>query len=191
MASIPETRYARHGDVHIAYQEIGDGPFDLLYVPQGSVPIDLMWDEPVLASALRRVASFCRLIVCDLRGWGSSDAVPWAELPAMQAWMDDLGEVLDAVGSEQAALFSSAESGLAAMLFAATHPERVRAMVVWSPYARFVRAPDHPWGAPYETVNRYVGGLREMWGTGELVEVLHRVAATMPASAAGGPAASD
>jgi class 3 adenylate cyclase len=172
MAPIPDTQYARHGDTHLAYQVLGDGPFDLLHIVMGYLPIDLMWDEPVLARALRRVASFSRLITCDLRGWGSSDAVPTVGLPTMQAWMDDLGAVLDAAGSKQVALFASAEAGLPAMLFAATHPERVRAMVLWSPYAKFVRAPDYPWGAPQATVDLYVDRLREAWGTGGLVELL-------------------
>jgi class 3 adenylate cyclase len=172
MASVPETRYARRGGVHVAYQVLGEGPLDVLHVAMGNVPIDCMWDEPGLAGALRRLASFSRLITCDLVGFGSSDTVPSAALPAMQSWMDDLGAVLDAVSSPQAALFASEESALPVMLFAATYPTRVRALVLWSPYARFARDVDYPWGVPGDVVERAVAVARERWGTGASVELL-------------------
>ncbi|HKV30745.1 MAG TPA: adenylate/guanylate cyclase domain-containing protein [Candidatus Dormibacteraeota bacterium] len=173
MATVPETVYASNGTVHLAYQVLGAGPFDVLHVPEGYLPIDLMWDEPVLASAIRRIASFSRLISCDLRGWGSSDAVPWSGVPAMQAWMDDLGAVLDAAGSEQATFFAAGgQACLPVMLFAATHPERVRALVLWSPYAKYARAPDYPWGVPQHTLDRMVDQYRQLVGTGRLIEVL-------------------
>ncbi len=107
MAVAPDTKYAFDGEHHVAYQVLGEGGPDLLYVPTATFPIDLMWDEPVLARGLHRLASFSRLITCDLIGVGSSDAVPIAELPAMQAWTDGIGSALDAAGSECAAIFAA------------------------------------------------------------------------------------
>src|ERR1700760_3404720 len=146
MPSVPETLYARDGDAHLAYQVVADNGSDLLFIPTGSFPIDLLWDEPTVAGHLRRLASFSRLIMTDLLGVGSSDAVPIWDRPAMQVWTDGLAAVLDAAGSECASVFAMAESALPAMLLAATHPERVRSLVLWSPYPRFLRAPDYPAG---------------------------------------------
>jgi class 3 adenylate cyclase len=172
VTKVPETRYARKGDVHIAYQVVGDGPFDLLYAAHGLTPIDLMWDEPLLARALRRLASFSRLIVAEVGGWGSSDSVPTAELPAMQAWMDDLAAVLDAAKSERAALFAYGEACLHTMLFAAAHPERVRAMVLWSPFARFARASDHQFGVPEPTLVRLIDARHQAHGNGGALDII-------------------
>ena len=105
MAGAPDTRYARYGDAHIAYQVASEVGSDLLFVPTATFPIDLIWDEPVAARSLRRLASFSRLILCDLLGVGSSDPVPIANLPAMQAWTDGIDAVLDAAGSDRAAIF--------------------------------------------------------------------------------------
>ena len=101
MTGVPETRYARLGDAHIAYQMLGDGP-DLLFVPVASFPIDLIWDEPAVAGPLRRLASFSRLILTDLLGAGSSDRLPPDGQPPLQMWTDGLLTVLDTVGSERA-----------------------------------------------------------------------------------------
>jgi hypothetical protein len=116
MAGTPETLYAKDGDSHhLAYQVVGDGP-DLLFVPTATFPIDLLWDEPTVAGHLRRLASFSRLILTDLLGTGSSDAVPIHDRPAMQAWTDGLVAVLDAVGSECVSVFAMLESALPVML---------------------------------------------------------------------------
>ncbi|GBG37343.1 alpha/beta fold hydrolase [Mycobacterium montefiorense] len=130
MAAVPETVYARDGDAHLAYQVVADNGPDLLFVPTGTFPIDLLWDEPTVAGHLRRLASFSRLIMTDLLGVGSSDAVPIHDRPAMQAWTDGLVAVLDAVGSECATVFGMSESALPVMLLAASHPHRVRSLVL-------------------------------------------------------------
>src|ERR1700730_4936962 len=122
MAAGPQTVYTRDGDIHLAYQIADDHGPDLLFVPTATFPIDLLWDEPTVARHLRRLGSFSRLIMTDLLGMGSSDAVPIHDRPAMQAWTDGLVAVLNAVGSESACVFAMAESALPVMLLAATHP---------------------------------------------------------------------
>jgi hypothetical protein len=119
MAAAPETRYATAGPHHLAYQALGDNGPDLLYVPTATFPIDLMWDEPAFAHGLRRLASFSRLITCDLLGVGSSDAVG-ANVPALQAWSDGIGAVLDAAWSACSAVFAATESTFPALLYAAS-----------------------------------------------------------------------
>ncbi|MDT5002680.1 MAG: hypothetical protein QOK12_4785 [Mycobacterium sp.] len=172
MAAVPETVYARDGDAHLAYQVVADNGPDLLFVPTGSFPIDLLWDEPTVAGHLRRLASFSRLIMADLLGVGSSDAVPIHDRPAMQVWTDGLVAVLDAVGSECASVFAMAESALPAMLLAASHPQRVRSLVLWSPYPRFLRAPDYPDGMPEPIFTRYVDSFGDTAGTGAVADHL-------------------
>jgi len=172
MAAIPQTVYARDGDVHLAYQIIADRGPDLLFVPTGTFPIDLLWDEPTVAGHLRRLASFSRLIMTDLLGVGSSDAVPIHDRPAMQSWTDGFVAVLDAVGSESASVFAMAESALPVMLLAASHPQRVHSLVLWSPFARYLRAPDYPFGMPEPTFTRYVDALGDTVGTGAVADLL-------------------
>jgi class 3 adenylate cyclase len=166
-----ETRYARVGDVRVAYQVVGDHGPDLLFVPTGMFPIDLIWDEPTVAGHLRRLASFSRLILTDLVGGGSSDDLLDDE-PALQLWVDGLLAVLDAVGSESASLFTMQGAGLPAIQLAASHPQRVRSLVLWSPHALYARAPDHPFGMPEATLRRYVDLTGEMMGTGAIVDRL-------------------
>src|SRR5947209_15299685 len=117
MPSRPETRYARSGELNIAYQVIGDGPFDLVYVPGWISNVELMWEEPSRAQFLGRLASFSRLILFDKRGTGMSDPVPLDRLPTLEDRMDDVRAVMDAVGSERAALFGFSEGGLMSLLF--------------------------------------------------------------------------
>ncbi|OBA82434.1 cyclase [Mycobacterium sp. 1164966.3] len=172
MAAVPQTVYARDGDTHLAYQVVADRGPDLLFVPTSTFPIDLLWDEPTVARHLRRLSSFSRLIMTDLLGMGSSDAVPIHDRPAMQAWTDGLVAVLDAVGSKSASVFAMGESALPAMLLAATHPQRVRSLVLWSPYPCFVRTPDYPHGMPEPTVSRYIAGFGDTVGTGAVADNL-------------------
>jgi class 3 adenylate cyclase len=172
MAAIPETLYARDGDVHLAYQIVGDRGPDLLFVPTATFPIDLLWDEPTVAGHLRRLASFSRLILTDLLGVGSSDVVPIHERPAMQSWTDGLVAVLDAVGSECVSVFAMSESALPVMLLSASHPHRVRSLVLWSPFALFRRCPEYPSGMPESTLARYLDSYRDTVGTGAVVEQL-------------------
>ncbi|MET0475159.1 MAG: adenylate/guanylate cyclase domain-containing protein [Mycobacterium sp.] len=172
MAGIPETVYARDRGVNLAFQVLdGVGP-DLLFVPTPRFPIDLIWDDPTVARHLRRLSSFGRMILTDLLGLGSSDAVPINERPAMQSWTDGLLAVLDAAGSESAAVFGMAGSALPAMLLAASHPERVRSLVLWSPYACFLRTPDQPFAMPEATYEKMHAGFGLAAGTGSATELL-------------------
>jgi class 3 adenylate cyclase len=149
----PETRYARSGDLNIAYQVVGDGPLDLVYVPGWVSNIELMWEEPAMAHFLERLGSFSRLILFDKRGTGLSDRVSNDELPTLEERMDDVRAVLDAVDSERAALFGHSEGGNMCVLFAATYPERTTALITLGSFAKR-RDPDddYPW-AP-EAVDR-------------------------------------
>lgn len=172
MAATPETVYARDGDVHLAYQVVGDGGPDLLFVPTATFPIDLMWDEPTVAGHLRRLASFGRLITSDLLGVGSSDAVPISDCAAMQCWTDGLVAVLDAAGCECVSIFAMSESALPAMLLSASHPQRVRSLVLWSPFARYVRGAGQPFGMPEATLGKYLHQFEATVGSGGVVDLL-------------------
>src|SRR5713101_6897685 len=125
----PKTQYARSGDLHIAYQIVGEGSLDLVYVSGWISHVELAWEEPTLAKFLRRLASFSRLIMFDKRGTGLSDRVPNDKLPTLEQRMDDVRAVLDAAGSERTALFGHSEGGNMCVLFAATYPARTRALV--------------------------------------------------------------
>lgn len=177
---VPETRYARSGDLHIAYQVTGRGPREILFPTTLWSPLDLLWEDPLAARGLRRLASMGRLIACDLRGWGSSDAVGLETLPALQAWMDDLRIVMDEAGSEQAVLIGAGEIGLVAILFAATYPDRVSALVLINGFARFRRAPDQPWGMPPDVAERYLRLYLETTGRGPVADLLAPSRATEP-----------
>lgn len=173
MAAAPETRYVVGTEGHhLAYQVVGDGGRDLLFVAEGRTPVDLIWDDPLAARGLRRLGEIGRLILCDLRGFGSSDAVPWRDLPALQAWTDDILAVLDGVHSERATLVANSEFCLPSMLFAATHPHRVSSLALINPYARYLRGPETPWGMPEDRAEEYVRLYRERNGTGALADYL-------------------
>src|SRR6184192_3118924 len=141
----PETRYARSGDVHIAYQTVGDGPRDLVFVHGWISHIEHVWEEPSVARFFSRLASFTRLILLDKRGTGLSDPVALDRLPTLEERMDDVRAVLDAAGSEHAAVVGSSEGGNLSVLFAAVHPERVRALVLIGVYAKRLWSEDYPW----------------------------------------------
>jgi len=141
---IPETRYARSGDVSIAYQVTGDGPFDIVFIPPFTSHVELAWGVPTIASFNRRLASFCRLIRFDKRGTGMSDPVTGA--PSLEERMDDVRAVMDAAGSERAGLIGVSEGGPMSIVFAATYPERVWALILAGTYARARWAPDYPSG---------------------------------------------
>ena len=123
----PKTQYSRSGDTHIAYQVVGEGLFDLVQVPGWVSHVELAWEEPTVARFLERLSSFARLIWFDKRGTGLSDRVPNGQLPTLEERMDDLTAVMDAVGSQRAALFGFSEGGNLDALFAAMHPDRTRA----------------------------------------------------------------
>ena len=144
----PETRYALSGDVHIAYQVVGDGPFDLVFVPGFVTHMELQWRLPGMEGFLRGLGSFSRLIRFDKRGTGMSDPVSGA--PNLETRMDDVRAVMDAVGSRRAAFYGLSEGAAMSILFAATYPERTAALVVRSCSPRTLWAPDFPWGRSEE-----------------------------------------
>ena len=151
----PETQYARSGDVSIAYQVLGDGPFDVVYVPPAISNVELGWEVPSTRAFLEQLASFSRLIHFDKRGTGMSDRVVGA--PTLETRMDDVRAVMDAVGSERAALVGWSEGVAMSALFAATYPERAWALVLYGGKARQLRAPDYPWGPTEAEALRAIG----------------------------------
>jgi pimeloyl-ACP methyl ester carboxylesterase len=158
------THYAHSGDVNIAYQVVGDGPFDLVYVPGAVSHVDLIWDDPDRAGFFGQLASFARLVVLDKRGTGASDPAPVGDL---ETRIDDVRAVMDAVGSARAAVMGVSEGGPMSLLFAATHPTRVAALVVYGSLPRFAWAPDFPWGRPLEEWRRETEHDVRLWGTVE------------------------
>src|ERR1700686_5348893 len=135
-AVVPETNYVKSGDVHIAYQVLGQGPIDLIFIPGWVTHLELAWENPHQSRFLRRLASFSRLILFDKRGVGLSDRVPLNQLPILEERMDDVRAVMEAAGSERAALLGISEGGAMSALFAATYPERSAALILYGSYAR-------------------------------------------------------
>ena len=166
------TRYARSGDVSIAYQVVGEGPFDLVYVPGFVSNIELMWEEPGLARLLERLSSFSRLILFDKRGTGLSDPVPAERLPTLEERMDDVRAVMDAVGSERAALLGHSEGGNLCVLFTATYPPRTTALILVGCYAKRIRSEDYPWAPTVEEREREIRETEATWGSPEAFRAL-------------------
>jgi len=160
----PETHYAKSGDVNIAYQVTGSGSLDLVLVPGWVSHVEQAWEEPSFADFLQRLASFSRLIFLDRRGTGLSDAV--AGPPTLEQRMDDVRAVMDAAGSERAALFGISEGGPMCSLFAATYPERTDALVLYGTIAKGMRGPDYPWGIDDDQATRFLEGIERGWGKG-------------------------
>ena len=160
----PETHYAKSGDVNIAYQVTGSGSPDLVLVPGWVSHVEHAWEEPSFAAFLHRVASFSRLIFLDRRGTGLSD--PVAGLPTLEERMDDVRAVMDAAGSERAALFGISEGGPMCSLFAATYPERTTALVLYGTMAKGTRDADYPWGVDDEQAIRFLDRIEREWGKG-------------------------
>src|SRR6478672_11270566 len=149
---VAETRYAKSGDLNIAYQVSGDGPFDLVFVPGYVTHLELHWDMRSFAPSLEKMGSFSRLIRFDKRGTGMSDRIGGA--PTLETRMDDARAVMDAAGSSRAAFFGSSEGAAMSLLFAATYPEQTAALVLRSAYPRTMWAPDYPWGRTEEEYRR-------------------------------------
>jgi pimeloyl-ACP methyl ester carboxylesterase/DNA-binding winged helix-turn-helix (wHTH) protein len=160
----PETMYAKSGDVNIAYQVIGDAPLDLVFVMGWVSHLEYFWREPSFARFLLRLASFARLILFDKRGTGLSDRVPINELPTLEQRMDDVRAVMDAVGSERAALCGVSEGGPMCSLFAATYPEKTLALIMMGTYAKRIRDADYPWAPTPEHRQQFFDEMREQWG---------------------------
>lgn len=170
--TVPETRYARSGDLNIAYQAVGEGDVDLVYCAEFWHSIEAQWMEPRFESFLRRLSSFSRLICFDQRGTGLSDPVPVSELPTLEVWMDDVRAVMDAAGAERGALLGSGGGGLMSLLFAATYPERATALVLLNSSARLTRAPDYPIGSSPEYESDVVQRMETGWGQGIFADVV-------------------
>lgn len=167
----PETQYARLGELHLAYQVLGSGPPDILLLDQWFSHMEAQWDVSALASFRERLVSFGRLIMFDKRGTGLSDPVPTSALPSVEAWMDDVPAVLDAVGSERAHVITNIGGGIMAMTFAAAHPERVASLVLVDCFARFQVAPDFPIGAPPEAVPQALAQAEADTGRGVMIDL--------------------
>lgn len=173
---MPKTRYVKTGDgVHIAYQVAGEGPLDLVVVPGFVSHLQVAWEAPDYAHYFHRLASFARVIVFDKRGTGMSDPVSADALPSLEQRMDDVRAVLDAVDSEQAAVFGYSEGGQMAALFAATYPERTRALVLYGTYARIRSDADYPAGLSEEVAEAFLAEVEAHWG--EFTEPLSLFAA--------------
>jgi class 3 adenylate cyclase len=171
MATQPgPTRYARSGGHHIAYSVTGEGPIDFLYVPTWLSQIEHLWEHPRVADFFARIADRARLIMFDRRGAGMSD--PFDTPPTLEEQMDDVIAVLDAAGSEHAAVFAQLEGGAMATLFAATYPERTLALVLYAAWARTLRSDDVSWAHPRETRDALTAEIVKTWGTGDRLGVL-------------------
>ncbi len=158
----PVTKYAKSGDIHIAYQVVGDGPIDLLNVQGWVTNVEYAWEDPNLARFFRRLASFSRLITFDKRGTGMSDRV--TEMPALEERMDDVRAVLDAAGSRRAALWGTSEGAPMCALFAATYPERTAALIMYGGYPRVLTTDDYPFGRSAADHQRMLDEVERDWG---------------------------
>jgi class 3 adenylate cyclase/pimeloyl-ACP methyl ester carboxylesterase len=167
-AEPPETRYVSVGDADVAYQIVGDGPIDLVF-HHGMCHVDLQWDIEPEAAFLRALASFSRLILFDRRGTGASERVIREAMPSWEEWSEDLLAVLDAAGSRQAAIFAEVDAGGTALLFAASHPERVAALILGNTTARFLAADDYPIGVSPDLLPILTETWKTHWGKPEIV----------------------
>jgi pimeloyl-ACP methyl ester carboxylesterase len=158
-SALPRTRYAKSGNVHVAYQVFGEGEIDLVFFPGFVSNIETYWEEPSFAHWLNKLASFARVITFDKRGTGLSDRVE--SLPTMDERMDDVRAVMDAAGSQKAAVFGLSEGGSLATLFAAHYPERCKALVLWGAFAKF-----SSWFSTPEKLEKFFEYVEKDWGTG-------------------------
>ena len=161
-ADRPETHYAKSGDVSIAYQVLGSGPIDLVYVPGWVSHLEYGWEQPIVAQFFRRLASFSRLILFDKRGTGLSDQT--SDLPTLEQRMDDVRAVMEAAGSERAAVFGMSEGGNMALLFAATYPERTLALITFGVFAKRVWDPAYPWAPKPHARQQFYDAIEKEWG---------------------------
>jgi class 3 adenylate cyclase len=164
----PVTHYVKSDDVHIAYQVIGDGSLDLLFVPGFVSHVEATWQSPA-SSFFRRLASFSRLILFDKRGTGMSDR--GSQIFTLEQRMHDVRAILDAVGSERAALFGVSEGGPMSLLYAATYPERTSALILYGSYAKRSWAPDYPLGWNDEQWQRFLENIERNWGTPQGISI--------------------
>jgi class 3 adenylate cyclase/pimeloyl-ACP methyl ester carboxylesterase len=171
--SVPETRYARSGDVNIAYQVVGEGPLDFVFVPPIS-HLELAWESPRQAQLFNRLASLSRLIMLNQRGVGMSDPVPG--VPTLEMRMDDIRAVMDATRSERAVVFGLGDAGPLCVLFAATYPERTSALVLMNSSPRFVRNPELPWLPTRAEAESHAEDFERRWGDPTFFDEIFRTA---------------
>jgi pimeloyl-ACP methyl ester carboxylesterase len=176
----PETRYAKAGGLNIAYQVFGDGPVDLVYVPGWVSNVESAWELPAHERFLRRLGKFARLILFDKRGTGLSDPLPTESLPTLEERMEDVRAVMDAAGSERAAVFGWSEGGLLSTLFAASYPERTVALVTFGIFAKRLRSDDYPWAPTADERRRDIELVEREWGREMDIDVLAPSAASDP-----------
>lgn len=160
---MPTTRYARSGDLNIAYQVVGSGPPDLVYIPGWVTNVEVMWEDPNLAGFMRELSSFSRLITFDKRGIGLSDPVPLGELPGLDERVDDLRAVIDHAGVENPTVFAHSGGGTTAIAYAARHPERVDRLILLGCYAKRLWSEDYPWAPTPEERAAESEGYAESW----------------------------
>jgi pimeloyl-ACP methyl ester carboxylesterase len=180
---VPATRYARSGDLDIAYQVLGTGPIDVVLAGGWVTHLEAAWQQPRIAAFYRRLAAFSRLILFDKRGSGLSERFAVDRTPSLDERMDDVRAVMDAVGSQQAALLGISEGGAMSMLFAATYPERTRALILYGSYARRIQGPDYDLGPTVEEWDRSIDDLERQWGGPVALEMLAPSVAHDPVSA--------
>jgi pimeloyl-ACP methyl ester carboxylesterase len=170
--STPDTQYAKNGDMHIAYQVVGTGPPDLLFVHGWISHLEHLWEEPSISRFFSRLASFSRLILLDKRGTGLSDPVPLNQLPTLEERIDDVRAVLDAVGCERAVLVGTSEAGALNLLFAASQPDRTAALILLNSYARLAWGEDYRFGIPRDQADGLLAMIERDWGKGVAFEAL-------------------
>jgi len=166
----PDTMYAKSGDLSIAYQVVGGGNIDLVFVMGWVSNVEYFWQEPSMSRLLGRLSSFSRLILFDKRGTGLSDKTK--NLPTLEERMDDLRAVMDAVGSEKAAILGVSEGGSMCALFAATYPERTSALIMYGAFAKRVWSVDYPWAPTPEQRKAFYDSINQGWGGVVVLEVL-------------------
>lgn len=171
-SGVPVTHYAEVGEVSIAYQVVGNGPIDLVHIPSWITNVEENWNEPGYAHFLNRLASFSRLILLDKRGTGLSDRV--VGQASLEQRIGDVLAVMSAAGSQRAALFGSTEGSAMSALFAATYPERTRALVMYGAYARRMRSIDYPWGPSIDERQQFLDDIRTGWGGPAVLDMLAR-----------------
>jgi len=158
------TEYARSGDVHIAFQVVGSSSTDLVWMSSWASHLEMMWDDPLIPAFVGKLARFARVVMFDQRGVGLSDPVPLTLMPPLEAWVEDLGVVLDAAGSRSAFIAASDVASFVAILYAAAHPERTRGLILVNGTACVRRFPDYPAGLPHGLAEAYLGSIERGWG---------------------------
>lgn len=174
----PTTRYARSGEVHLAYQVIGEGPRDVVLCLDWASHLEVLWEQPFVQELIGSLARFSRLLWFDMRGIGLSDALVSPAAP--EDWMDDVAAVMDAAGSERASLIAHGHAAQMALMSAATHPDRLESLVLVNGFARFSRAEDYPAGIPAEASKAILDQVGETWGNGRMSALLGPSVASLP-----------